>query len=260
VVPPRTWPSRRSTAVGWLVRQDYSPVSTHTWTPTDLDADPHMIEIAVRVAGSAAAELVDYTEFHVEPSPDPILAIPFRYDTDAVMDVLVYERETGGWRVQWANAPGQFTLARSGGWAAGWDVSVADFNGDGRDDFFLYSSRTGDWFKVINTNAVRVVRSGMADRVQHARRGPERRDFDGDGRSDLFIHRPIGGEYYKPISLGDGSFRYVGGGWASGWTSTIADLNGDGRSDVFLYYVANGVAYRAVSTGDGTAGFGLDSV
>jgi hypothetical protein len=250
-ITPREYRFRRyDPAVGWLVAQDYSLAASYTWIPGQLDGGAHIIEISVRAAGSTAAELVEYTEFYVEPSPDPVLVIPFRYDTDALMDVLVYERYIGGWRVQRATAPGQFTIARAGGWAAGWDVAVADFNGDGRDDFFLYSSSTGDWFKVINTDAGftyfnQAWATGFNSHVL---------DLNGDGRDDVFIHNPRTGAGYACISLGDGTgaFSYTETQWAPGFRVLVADFDGNGQSDLFIHRPIGGEYYKVIGLGNGS--------
>ena len=69
--------------------------------------------------------------------------VPFNANGDAFKDVLLYDRVSGEWTVRFGNAQGQFTPGFSGGWATGWQVSVADFNGDGLDDLFLYAPADG---------------------------------------------------------------------------------------------------------------------
>jgi hypothetical protein len=250
-ITPREYRFRRyDTATGWTTVQDYSALTTYSWVPSEADAGPHVIEIAVRPAGSPQAELAQYTEIFVEPRPDPVMAKPFRYDTDALMDVLVYDRERGDFYVERATAPGQFTIALAGGWAAGWDVSIADFNGDGRDDVFLYSGRTGDWFKVINTTTGFVYfgqawQTGFNTHVL---------DLNGDGRDDVFVYNPATGGGYACISLGDGTggFSYSPTHWAPGFRVLTADWDANGHGDLFIHRPIGGDFYKAIGLGDGS--------
>ena len=248
---PREYRFRRyDPAVGWLLVQDYSLSSTYTWTPTDADTGSHMIEIAVRAVGADAAELVEYTEFYVEPRRDRVVAIPFRHNADVYSDVFVYDRVTGTWNIQDGTAAGQFTAGPSGGWAPGWDISVADFNADGLDDFFLYASASGVWFKAINAG------SGFSYFSQgwHAGMNILPLDLNGDGRDDIFAHNPGTGTGFACISVGDGTggFNCTPSQWAPGFRAFRADFNADGLDDLFIHRSIGGEYYKLISQGNGS--------
>jgi hypothetical protein len=241
----RFW--RYDPATGWLLMQDYSPSPTWTWTPTDADVGPHMIAISVRAAD---AELVDYTEFYVEPRRDRVVAIPFRHDGDGYRDVFVYDRTSGAWTIRHGNSAGAFTAGPSGGWAPGWDLFVADFNGDGLDDFFLYSNLSGNWYKAINAGV------GFTYFTQGWSPGLNilPLDLNGDGRTDVFTHNPRTGLGFACISVGDGGsgFDCSPLQWAPGFRAFAADFNADGRDDLFIHRSIGGEYYKAISAGDGS--------
>ena len=62
-------------------------------------------------------------------------------------------------------------------------------------------------------------------------------DFDADGRTDFLLYDPCQGTFFKAITRGTGLFIYSSGGWAPGWSPTVADFDGDTRADVLLYNV-----------------------
>ena len=250
-ITPREYRFRRyDPAAGWLLVRDYAASATYTWTPTDVDGGSHLIEIAVRAIGAAEPELVDYAEFHVAPRRDRVVTIPFRHDGDAYRDIFVYDRVTGLWSIRHGNALGQFAAGPSGGWAAGWDISVADFNADGLDDFFLYSSASGNWYKAINAGA------GFTYFTQGWSQGLDilPLDLNGDNRADIFTHNPRTGLGFACTSLGDGTggFNCTPSQWAPGFRAFAADFNADGRGDLFIHRSIGGEYYKLISQGDGT--------
>lgn len=114
---------------------------------------------------------------------------------------------------------------------------IADFDGNGLGDAFLYNPITGAWSIQL---------SGPSGFVQGASGtwAPgwtvQVADFNGDGLADLLLYNPANGLFFKATNLGNGQFSFFGYQWAAQWSPTVIDFNGDGRSDVFLYNVATG--------------------
>jgi hypothetical protein len=184
----------------------------------------------------------------VTPPPDETLLF-FNDNGDSYKDLFRLNRTTGAWTVQHGNSTGLFDLARSGGWATGWQVSVADFNADGLDDLFLYDPSTGTFFKVINTGSAfsyfsQVWRIGFTTFIV---------DLNGDGRSDVFLYNAASGVWFSCISTGDGTagFIYATGTWEAGLSLYPADFDGDGRADFLLLDPVSGVFTKAVTRGSG---------
>jgi glucose/arabinose dehydrogenase len=175
--------------------------------------------------------------------PDDLQVVLFNHNGDSYKDVLLYNRKTGDWAIQLGNAFGTFDPGPIGGWATGWQISVADFNGDGLNDLFLYSISTGVWFKVISTG------SGFSYFTQGWQAGFSTFivDFNGDGKSDVFAYNSKTGTWFTCISTGNGTggFEYGSGGWTI-WSVFPADFDGDGRTDFLLYDPASGLFYKAI--------------
>jgi glucose/arabinose dehydrogenase len=184
----------------------------------------------------------------ITPPPD-IQLVVFKDDGDVYADVLLYNRTTGAWTIQHGTAAGTFTLARSGGWAPGWRISVARFNADALDDLFLYNPSSGVWFKVTNLNGdfayfTQGWQPGFTELVV---------DLDGNGLSDVFIYNALTGTWFSCLSVGSGTggFDYRGGGWRANFRVLPADFDADGRADFLLYSAVDGTFYKAITRGHG---------
>jgi photosystem II stability/assembly factor-like uncharacterized protein len=265
VVAPEYQFSRWDPFIGWHVVQDFSAAKSFTWTPQATDAGTHAFQVTIRdAAGPADPVVKTFDRTFTVPSansigpaanlvarsaPTDLQRILFDNNADGLKDLFVYNRASGEWAIYTGTRDG-FTDGPSGGWAPGWSISVADFNGDRFDDFFLYSRQTGVFYKVINTGA------GFRYFGQGWRPGFDIYivDFNGDRKSDVFIHDPLNGTWFTCISSGDGTegFTYIGGGWATGWQITPADFDGNGRADLFLYDRATGGYYKVMTLADGT--------
>jgi glucose/arabinose dehydrogenase len=184
----------------------------------------------------------------VTPPPD-VQVIPFNDNGDAYKDILLLNRTTGEWTIQRRTVAGDFAQHRSGGWAIGWQISVANFNGDGLDDLFLYNPVTGVWVKVINSASgfSYLGEVWMAGFTVHVV------DFNADGRTDIFAYDAVSGRWYTGVSTGAGTagFAFTGGGWRAGWQVYPADFDGDSRTDFLLYDPTGGVFVKAITRGDG---------
>ena len=84
-------------------------------------------------------------------SRGPNSVITDDFNGDNLDDVLLYDRnDTGAFSIRVSTGDGTFTAGPSGGWATGWNVTRADFDGNGLADLFLHDPLTGTWVKVIN--------------------------------------------------------------------------------------------------------------
>ena len=183
-------------------------------------------------------------------SPSDIQVVSFKDNSDSYADLLLYNHVNGMWAIKHGNSTGQFDLARSGGWAVGWQIHVADFNGDGVDDIFLYSAATGVWVKAIKTGSAFTYFSqrwaaGLSVYIV---------EFNGDGRADVFAYdAAASGAWSMCISTGTGTsgFSCATGGWRSGWQILPADFNADNLTDFLLYDPVAGIFVKAVTRGTG---------
>ncbi len=183
----------------------------------------------------------------VTPAPD-IDIVTFNDNGDSYRDLLLYNRATGAWTIQHGNAQGQFPLARSGGWATGWQILVANFNADALEDLFLYNRSTGVWVKVMNTAGgfsyfAQTLQPGFSVYIT---------EFSGDGRSDVFFNNPASGVWLTCISTGTGAggFTCGAGGWRPGWQLFPADFDGDNQTDFLLYDPVGGIFVKAIWQGN----------
>lgn len=112
---------------------------------------------------------------------------------------------------------------------------VADFDGDGRTDFSVYTPATGQW--LIRSSSTGGLSSYFwgepGDQLTNG-------DFDGDGRADVGVWRPSNGVWYQ--------IRSTGGFWAMQFgqqddVPVPADFDADGRTDIAVWRPSNGLWY-----------------
>jgi len=139
-------------------------------------------------------------------------------------------------------------------WSNGeYEITVADFNGAGRDDLFLQRRSPGDHYLLLTTeqgvsgisqaipnDAMGISWSQDAHRIVAG-------DFNGDKRADLFL-QAMQSSGLNAVVLADGNGQFTASvphqSWRDGyagfaWSATKAiasagDFNGDGRSDLLL--------------------------
>ena len=220
--------------------------------------------------------------------------LKFDYNGDGKEDLFLYRPGKGAAWVARSNGDGTFTAVYSVGdngsappnGIAGYDllstadqVLAFDYNGDGKDDLFVYRPGKGAaWVAQSNgdgtfTAAYHVGDNGSAppngiagydllSTADHVLKF----DYNGDGKEDLFLYRPGKGAAWVARSNGDGTFTavYSVGDNGSAPPNGIAgydllssadhvltfDYNGDGKSDLFLYRPGKGAAWVVKSKGD----------
>jgi hypothetical protein len=202
-------------------------------------------------------------------------AVAFDFNGDGKDDLFIYRPGQGIAYVLQSNGNGTFTAVQMTHGIAGYDLAnladravALDFNGDGKDDLFLYRPGAGSQAWLLQSNG-----NGTFTTVQSTRgisgydlANPADRavalDFNGDGKDDLFLYRPgAGSQAWLLQSNGNGTFTTVqstqgiaGYDLASGADRAVAfDYDGDGRGDLFLYRPgAGGTTWVLRSNGNGT--------
>ncbi len=223
-------------------------------------------------------------------------ALVLDYDGDGKKDIFFYRPGRGAAWLARSNGNGSFTTVYAVGddgsaapnGIAGYDllstadqVLVFDYNGDKKDDLFLYRpGRGAAWVARSNGDGSFTAVYAVGDNGPAAPNGIAGYDllssndqvlafdYDGDKKDDLFLYRPGRGAAWVARSLGDGRFSaaYAVGDDGAAAPNGIAgfdllstndrvvafDHNGDGRKDLFLYRPGQGAAYVAQSNPDGT--------
>jgi 1-phosphatidylinositol phosphodiesterase len=170
---------------------------------------------------------------------------------------------------------GSFSYASGGQGFFGWSFDkavdqtvVLDFDGDGKQDLFMY--RPGErWTNLLRSNGDGTFTrlwdaqgfyswtfADSRDRVQVL-------DYNGDGKQDLFVYEP--GNRWTGLlrSNGDGTYTSVAGGQGFyGYDFTqaadrvvVLDANGDGKSDLFFYRPMSGQGWTSLLQSNGDATF-----
>jgi FG-GAP-like repeat len=107
-------------------------------------------------------------------------------------DVAMFRPSTAEW---WVLRPdGKITYFPWGAPASTGlgDIPVpADYDGDGRADFAVYRSTTGEWFiwRSSDNSFMYVIWGIPGDR-------PVPGDYDADGKADIAVYRPAAGVWY----------------------------------------------------------------
>ncbi len=222
--------------------------------------------------------------------------LTFDYDGDGRKDLFLYRPGSGAAYVAHANSDGSFVAAYAVGdngstapnGIADYDLlSTADrvlsfdYNGDGKQDLFLYRPGAGAAYVArSNGDGTFTAVYAVGDNGSAAPNGIAGYDllapsdialpfdYDGDGKSDLLLYRPGTGAVFVAHSNGDGTFTatHAVGDNGSAEPNGIAgydllspndrvlafDYDGDRKQDLLLYRPGTGAVFVAHSNGDGT--------
>jgi hypothetical protein len=246
------------------------------------------------VGDNGAAQPNGIAGYDLLSKDDRVLA--FDYDGDGKQDLFLYRPGRGAAWVAHSNGDGTFSgvytvgdngAAQPNG-IAGYDllskedqVLAFDYDGDGKQDLFLYRpGRGAAWVAHSNGDGTFTAVLAVGDNGSAPPNGIAGYDllstrdqvlafdYDGDGRQDLFLYRPGGGAAWVARSNGDGTFTsvFAVGDNGSAPPNGIAgydllstrdrvlafDYDGDGRRDLLLYRPKRGAAWVARSNWDGT--------
>jgi hypothetical protein len=128
---------------------------------------------------------------------------------------------------------------------------VLDFNGDGKQDVFLYDPVAGTGYAGLSngSGAFTYVYNAFTPGFDSIRYG----NFTSGGLSGLVAYNSSSTLGYTLLGTGTGTFTPVSLFWGPGFTTVAAgDLNGDGLTDFVIYRPSDGTSYTAISNGDGT--------
>lgn len=118
---------------------------------------------------------------------------------------------------------------------------VSDFDGDGKTDYSVFRSSTGDWqIEKSSDGSPLTTNWGLAGDIITPG------DYDGDGKTDNAIFRPSTGTWWFIMSS-NGSRPAVQFG-LNGDIPVPADYDADGRTDVAVWRPSTGVWYINQST------------
>jgi len=107
-----------------------------------------------------------------------------------------------------------------------YNVSPADFNGDGQTDVAVFRPGNSTWY----LSGQGATAFGQAGDI------PVPADYNGDGKDDIAVFRPSNSTWYIQ---GQGSFGYG----QAGDIPVVADYNGDGKDDIAVFRPGNSTWY-----------------
>lgn len=120
---------------------------------------------------------------------------------------------------------------------------LADYDGNGQNDFAAWRPSTGSWYVRPNGNAATPIQRqwGLPGDI------PVPGDFDGDGDVDFTVWRPSNGTWYV-LPSADETKPVVEQWGLPGDTPVVGDFDGDGKADFVVWRPSNAVWYIIDST------------
>ena len=137
--------------------------------------------------------------------------VPADYDGNGQTDLFLYRSTGQFYRVKFIQpTPAKNTVQPSTGaiydtvtWGTGWTLRKGDFNGDRRDDLFVYNPSTGAWTMVImNADGTLGYFSGGWGTGWDVSVS----EFNGDGKADLLLYKSSAGVVLQAITVSPGVF------------------------------------------------------
>jgi uncharacterized repeat protein (TIGR03803 family) len=111
-------------------------------------------------------------------------------------------------------------------------TTVHDYDGDGKADFTVYRSATGEWLTLkSSTTGLASVPWGAPALLDR----PVAADYDGDGKADVAVYRETSGEWFVHRSSDGALSRATWGFPTAGDLPVPADYDGDGLADLAVF-------------------------
>ena len=179
---------------------------------------------------------------------------PADFNGDGRGDLFLYNKSSDGNAGLWfrviSTPAGDFQyLVGEHKWPTNWDVTPADFDGDGRADLFLYRA-DGMWFRVHFNPGVQYSGGTWAWGWKIVAGY-----FNNDTRADLFLYNPANGMYFTVLTQPDLSFGYLSGTWATGFQVAGSNVNGDALTDLRLYNPVSGLWFNVTTVQPNVFGY-----
>lgn len=151
-----------------------------------------------------------------------------------------------GWNIDTIQINDSYSCSYSPG-GGGRVKSRADFDGDGKSDLSVFRASQGNWYLVLSSGGITVLRWGV-DGDQ-----PIASDYDGDGKADAAIFRPTSGNAPDFYILNSSDYSFDRFSWGEpGDVPVVGDYDGDGKADAALFRPSNSTWYIRKSTGSYT--------
>ena len=167
------------------------------------------------------------------------------FDGNVNADLTVWNPASGNWsskNAKWTAPLDPTVNVFNWGLGSFGDVPApGDFDGDGKTDYSIYRSSTGEWYALLSANSAwSVIRFGLSGDVAVPN------DYNGGGKTDLAVFRPSDGNWH--IWFGETQTYGVAHFGASGDKPVPADYDGDGKTDIAVFRPSDGNWYILRST------------
>lgn len=206
--------------------------------------------------GGSTTTSVNVEVIDMPSSWGKILPLLGDFNSDGLVDIGTYNKDTGRWAVSLSNFDGFGSLNEwltgFGGSPVDYQYVNGDFNADAITDIAIYNQTNGQW-QVGLSDGTKFTASGgiwttfsgsSADYI------PFTGDFNGDGVSDVGIYDKSNGSVSVALSEKN-KFSDSPACWLTGFSSSgqpfTGDFNGDGLTDIGVFN--NGSWSFAVSNG-----------
>jgi hypothetical protein len=150
------------------------------------------------------------------------------FDGDG-FDELLAHHPTGMW-FQAFPGGADYSYRRGQGLQMG-DLHVADFNGDSRDDAFVYDTTSGNWTLLLSTAGMPTMTSGAWSAGWQAVVA----NLNGDNAADVMLWHAASGMWVQCIRDPSQAFVYRTGAWTPGGRLHAANMLGDARDELLRY-------------------------